>query len=610
MPAESHAPSRGLVPHRLSWGDFDNLACGDGGADVVRRLRRAERSRRLLLLRALVDEVTKYSELSGSLPSPELAWDLLVRVQERTPAALDFILAHPYTGTWAGYTTRLLRNRTAGVGPLWAHVGYLHALSAAAAIRARLPFRTQVPAWYGGVMLPTLGLARLDTAASWSVADVQGDGHHAEIGNGRSSVRVPYGCTTDHPRWWAIRRLSMRSGQKTLSIRLDDLDPYRGLYEPVPPQRLDVADVRDWRQLLGESWQLITHCLPDLADAMPAGLDSLVPRPAIPFRLPSASIGEAFGSAIVALAPDVASLAATLVHEFQHIRLSGLLHLIPLHDDDPRERFYTGWRDDPRPIGGVLHGVYAFFGVTAYWRALAQVATKRLTRVAAFEFALWRAEAWRALCALRDDPSLTSAGRRFLDGVAERLGPWQGEPVPAEPAAAAAAVAADHYLGWRLRYLRPDPASVATLTSAWLADRGRPACLELPADRSPTPVPDGSWSRARADLARLRIAQPWHAMTETWSTVPDATAADLAYVTGRFVDAARGYRTELATTPDRPASWAGLTLALSAHATSPAARTLLRCPELVRAVHRKIRARTADPPLPDVLAEWIGRSTR
>jgi hypothetical protein len=94
-----------------------------------------------------------------------------------------------------------------------------------------------------------------------------------------------------------------------------------------------------------------------------------------------------------------------------------------------------------------------------------------------------------------------------------------------------------------------------------------------------------------------------------WPTIPDATASDYAYATGRFTEAENGYRRELAADPDRPASWVGLGLALAARGTGPAGRALLHYPELVRATHRTIRnAPTA--PAPDELADWIGRSVR
>lgn len=576
----------------------------------MRRLRRAERSRRLLLLKALVEETSKTPELFGPLPPAEDAWELLARVEEQVPSALDAILAHPYTGSWAGYTARLVRNRITGAFPMWMHVGHMHALAAVAAIHAGIGFCARIPVWNGGAMLPTLGLAQLAAESPWSVAEVRSEYGQVSVGNDAARVRLPPEHAAVTPGWWSIRRLTVRAGASVLSVRLDDLDPYRGLYEPVPPQRLGSAEMQRWHALLDQAWRLIVQHLPDIAEALPAGIDSLVPRPAVPFRMPSASTGEAFGSAIIARPPDAASLAATLVHEFQHIRLGGLLHLIRLHEDDHRERFYTPWREDPRPIGGALQGVYAFSGVTACWRAFARAdgAGTREHR-AAFEFAYWREATWRVLSTLRDDPALTAAGRRFVSGIAERLGPWQDEPVPSEQRDLVAAVAADHYAGWRIRHLRPDPGMVAALADAWLADRAPPVAALTSVDRAPTPVPDGHWSSARIDLIRLSIADfpnSDNLLRSTWPNIPGATAADFAYVTGRFTDAARGYRAELAINADCPASLVGLGLSLSELGVQTAARALLHYPEVVRAVHRRIRNQTPTVPAPEELATWIG----
>jgi HEXXH motif-containing protein len=591
----------------LAWTDFDALARGTGSARIVRELRSIERSRRLLLLRAIIDEAAKSSDLSTPLPPADAAWDLLARAEHAAPAVLDLVIAHPYTGSWAGYTARLLGRRIAGAGPLWAHVGHVHAIAAAAAIRAGIGFHTVVPVWQGHANLPTLGTARIPADEPWTVAELWGRRGAVEIDTGTTTVRLPGDMTVDAPNWLAVRRITVGAGDDALAIRLDDVDPYRGPYEPLLPQRIDDAEVDAWHGLLAGAWRLIRQCLPDIADAMRFGFDSLVPRPAVAFRTPSASSDEAFGSAIAARPPTAPVLAAMLVHEFQHNMLGALLRLVRLSEPDTRARFYAAWRDDPRPVEGMMQGLYAFFGVTAFWRALA----RRTDRLAAFEFAYHRTVTWRAVTTMRRDPALTESGRRFITGMADVLGPWQDESVPVDIAEMAVRAADDHYLGWRIRYLRPAPDLIADLANAWLDNRS-PARSSPGDDEISAIVPDGGWSHARADLYRLVLAgdgrQPSPA--EALSSVPDATLADLALVAGRFVDATRGYRAELADDPDRATSWAGLALALAALATSPASRLLTHRPELVRSVHRAIRMRTADAPTPDELTEWLGRVVR
>lgn len=588
--------------HRLPWRDFDALARLEGDEDTTRRLRRAERSRRKLLIHALLTEAAKTPGLSGPLPPLDSAWELLARAEARAPKAVNRMLTNPYTGSWAGYTTRLLQNRMDGVGPLWIHLGHAHAIAASAAIRAALDFETIIPVWHGNAVLPSLGMARFPVTTTFSVAAVRGVAGQYLVTHDGTTVSLPATPDSDGPGWWGIRRVRSRVGAHRFSLLLDDLDPYRGLYEPIPPERLPDKDIADWQRLIDEACQLIATHLPGLARTMPVGLTSLVPRPQVLFRNLSASTGEAFGSAVVGLPADGAALADILIHEFQHIVLGGLLHLVELYEPDPRERIYVAWRDDPRPLSGALQGVYAFFGVTAFWRALA--AAEVNARRSAFEFAYWRRQTWRTLQVLRTDATLTAAGRRFLDGIAERLGSWQDEAVPAEADELAEAARRDHVAGWRIRHLRPKPSVVTELAEAWLNGRSRPPATIDATDLPPTPVPDGAWSPARIDLIRLAVSD---GTADGGPAVPDATAADFAYTSGAFTEAIEGYRAELSTDPDRPASLVGLGLALSARGPHPAARALLHCPELVRAVHRNLRTSAPRPPAVEQLAAWIGQ---
>src|SRR4051812_44216411 len=160
-PSDDHAPVEGVVFHRLAWRELDAFARLEAGESMVRRLRRAERSRRKLLLYSLLEDSAKIPESFGPFRPPDQVWELLSRVDAAAPRLVDRLLAYPYVGSWAGYTIRLLRSGSEGVCPLWMHLGYMHLLAAAAAIRADIAFDITVPAWQGTVALPSLGSARL-----------------------------------------------------------------------------------------------------------------------------------------------------------------------------------------------------------------------------------------------------------------------------------------------------------------------------------------------------------------------------------------------------------------------------------------------------------------
>ncbi len=601
LPSGNTSPESAM--HTFTWAEFDLLARSEGGPDLVRRLRTADRSRRLLLLRDIIDKVAAAPSLSGPLPSPERAWDLLVLAQETDPAALDEVLTHPYTGSWAGHTTRLLRQLTTDPRPLWVHIGHIYSLAAAAAVRARVGnFRTSVPVWRGDVTLPTLGLVQLGDAPECETAELHSSGGRIEIRTGDRVVVLPADPTADAPGWQGIRTAELGTGRRRFSVRLDDVDPYRGLFGPMAPDRLRPEDLVTWRALLGEAWDLIDRLLPGFAEALPAGLDTIVPRPPFPFRLPSASSGEAFGSALISRPEDPVTLAAALVHEFQHIRLGGLLQVVRLHNDDRTERLYAPWRDDPRPLGGVVHGIYAFFAVAEFYRALG--AEQPDDVLAAFEYAHWRYQVVRTLETVHADEALTEPGRRFLAHVTERAEAWRHDEVLAIAEHWSDLIAADHHAGWRLRHLRPAPEAIELIVGGWL--RGEPGPAIEDVGTTLTTEADGDWANARADLLRVRLGDDGARRAQAvWREVPGATEADFALVDGRGEDSVEAYRTELRSDPDAPTALIGLGLALRVTGDEAAATVLLERPEVVRAVHRGIRGRSAPEPATEDVARWL-----
>jgi HEXXH motif-containing protein len=144
----------------------------------------------------------------------------------------------------------------------------------------------------------------------------------------------------------------------------------------------------------------------------------------------------------MSLPPDPVICAVTLVHEVQHVKLGALLDFVTLTRPDDGRRYYAPWRDDPRPLHGLLQGTYAHLGVSGFWRRQREVSGG--SKLADVEFARWRAATALAVQTLRSSGQLTSRGLEFVSGIGGTLDPWLEEPVPDEAMTLARQAAESH----------------------------------------------------------------------------------------------------------------------------------------------------------------------
>jgi HEXXH motif-containing protein len=488
---------------------------------------------------------------------------------------------------------------TPGDSPVWVETGQVYAVIFAAAVRGATDLRVPVPVRRGTVALPTLGLARLGSAGGYRVAEADSRGGGFRLRLDGRSVEVR-GARDVAPDWWRLRRLRLSSGDRTLDVILDDIDPYRDLADPVEPRRLDEPGLASWRDQLAGAWHILERHHQDTAEAMRAGLWSITPLPGNPdWDVRSASTGDAFGAALMSLPPDSTTTAVTMVHELQHNKLGALLHLIDLTDDAGRApRLYAPWRPDPRPVAGLLQGVYAFLGITAFWRGQRRVGSGAQRRLADFEFALARRQTWAGLRALRAPGELTVWGQRFVEGMASRLRPWLRETVPPGVNRAAWAAFADHRAGWRIRNLEVDPVWVAAAVRAWLDGRDPPphAAAEV-LTRTDRPV----WLHRR--LSRYRGA-PGADGGRAPATSPLADLADALLLQGRADRAESAYHRAIMAQPSDFDAWTGLGLAVAAQRKRREWRALLRRPEFAKALHAAL-AQVEPAPSPLAVARWL-----
>ncbi|MFF5207859.1 FxsB family cyclophane-forming radical SAM/SPASM peptide maturase [Streptosporangium sp. NPDC000396] len=392
-----------MTYHALPAASLDALAAGLGGATEIGELAESQMS----LRRALV------ATLEPRAADRE-AWELLTELDGEHIGALDAVLSHPYVRVWAVAALR-------GKG----RPGYLANIAAAAAARAGVDAKLQVEVIDGAAHLPTVGTLtgiRAETAPLI-----------VEAGQVR-----PDGRTTV---WQPVRRLV--SG--TFSVLLEDRDPYRDCHQWPASPRLTEAEAGLWQESFDQAWQLIETDLPAYAPGLRAGLTVLMPLTAAAAgRDVSSTARHAFGAVAAALPADPATLALLIVHEFQHVKLGALLDMLDLYDETDKRLFYAPWRDDPRPLEGLLQGTYAHLAVTDFWR----VRRRDVPDPAHEQFARWRVQTAQAIETLATSGALTPIGERFVARMGESVAPWLAEEVPQDALDAAARSARAHHTAW------------------------------------------------------------------------------------------------------------------------------------------------------------------
>lgn len=598
-----------LEPHRLAHADFVGIAEGGGTPEAVERLLESERSWRKVQFKAVLETVLATPDVTGPLPPISDAWDLLSRAERQSPETIDAILLHPHAGTWAGYLLRRLRGSVDGDTPVWVDLGYLHALAVVAGAAAGMTFTLPVPHRGGFVALPTLGGAELATDEPWGTALVTSEAGRLTITLGGNSVDVDDPASAS-PGWVPLPAVSAEASGRALSIVLDHVDPYRNLRTATPPDRLSGAQIARWRSAIEQAWALVMDVCPDLAAPISTGLFAIVPQPAAErFRTMSASAGDAFGSMIMSEPDDVAELAVTMVHEFQHIKLGGLLHLTSLHRREPAQRLYAPWRDDPRPLGGLLQGVYAFVGIVEFWRALRTRAASPTRELAQFEFARWRVQVAATLATLRDLPELTDIGAEVIARMAATAAAWRDEPVPEDIDEAARAAVTDHRARWKLHHLRPASEAVEACVAAWRNGTGVPN-LSGYAGSTVAADPSARGLDATGVIALWKLTDPagferlLKDPADVGTQVPGATPGHLAYADGDPDLARAQFMAGVRHDPRAVGPWAGLTLSCI---DNPAAQELSERPELVRAVFLAL-VQAGQDVSPLALAAWLGKA--
>ena len=259
-------------------------------------------------------------------------------------------------------------------------------------------------------------------------------------------VDIPDSPEQDAPGWRGLRRISAGS----LNVLIDDLDPFRMPEIDNLATRLSVTEAGKWNTVFQQAWLLLDADHRTVAAEVREMVSVIVPLKKPSDGQVSCSSPQASGAAALSEPPDPYSCAVTLAHEVQHQKLSALLDIIELARPDNGRRYYAPWRDDPRPLNGLLQGAYAHLGVSSFWRRQRRSSDSAIRLRANAEFTRWRMATGRAVGTLLASGQLTTAGSRFVRGMERQLRAWDMEPVPAEAQTIADRAAEAHLARWQL----------------------------------------------------------------------------------------------------------------------------------------------------------------
>ncbi|MCC3436629.1 MAG: hypothetical protein EAZ39_27435 [Oscillatoriales cyanobacterium] len=179
-----------------------------------------------------------------------------------------------------------------------------------------------------------------------------------------------------------------------------------------------------WLSSLEEAWFWIDSCSSLLASEILMGVQSLVPvhSHAIDVHI-SQTFREIPGLLILSWMSDTSVIVEALVHEYHHHKLHALLNLDPiLVEGSPEEIYYSPWRDDPRPLGGILQGTYVFQAVLEFGNKLLKtdmpiLQEKRLQQ----RVYTVKKQLQTALKVLRTNAGFSSIGRGLIEGIEENI---------------------------------------------------------------------------------------------------------------------------------------------------------------------------------------------
>jgi hypothetical protein len=103
---------------------------------------------------------------------------------------------------------------------------------------------------------------------------------------------------------------------------------------------------------------------------------TILPTYSIENMITSSTSPDILGQLYLPYINDVTNLAECFLHECMHQYLYRIdsIDSIFKNDNDKNEIYYSPWRDDPRPLSGIFHGIFVFNEIGKYYIKLSEKA--------------------------------------------------------------------------------------------------------------------------------------------------------------------------------------------------------------------------------------------
>lgn len=164
------------------------------------------------------------------------------------------------------------------------------------------------------------------------------------------------------PRWTGLHR----------DVVVDGWDPMFNLSWVERYPRLHAPEAcNEFTATLSSALQCVDRYEPGLLESINLMIDSVTPMDTSESgaEMCSGTFSPMFGGCFLSNATEPMFMAEMLIHEFCHTRLRLAQESISLFgSDNPVESaFYSPWRDDPRPLDAIAHGLFVFARIARFW---------------------------------------------------------------------------------------------------------------------------------------------------------------------------------------------------------------------------------------------------